>query len=176
MTAEISFSALNEEQLPLLHRWLGEPHVSQWWGEPPTLQEVRAQYLPGIRGDDPTWHHIVRLAERPIGLVQWYFWSDYPGGEDGEIGARSDEAGVDYFIGEAELLGQGLGPRMLNQFLEQVVFADPRVRGIRTTIHADNRRSWRCLEKLGFERSEPLPHPKGNQQYVMTLARAVRAS
>ena len=171
MTAEISFAALREEQLPLLQAWLAAPHVARWWGEAPTLSEVVTEYLPAIEGRDPTWHHVVSLGERPIGMVQWYLWSAYPDSEDGDIGAHGDEAGVDYLIGEADLIGQGIGPRMLGRYLDQIVFADPRVVGVRSTVHTDNVRSWRCLEKLGFSRSEPIPHPRGNLQYVMTLRR-----
>lgn len=171
MPGQITFAPLLEEQLPLLARWLREPHVCEWWGPPPTLEQVHAEYLPAIRGEEPTWHHVFSLGSRPAGMVQWYFWSGYPDREDGDIGARPDEAGVDYLIGEADLIGQGIGPRMLAQYIDTIVFADQRVSGVRSTVHVDNRRSWRCLEKLGFTRSEPLPHPKGNLQYVMTLAR-----
>jgi RimJ/RimL family protein N-acetyltransferase len=170
--SEFVFEPLQIERLPQLQAWLSRPHVAHWWGEAPTFEQTQAKYLPAIEGHEPTWRYLVLLSGRPIAMVQWYLWSSHPGpGEEGDIGVEPGEAGVDYFIGEAELIGKGLGPRMLSQFLEQVVFADARVSAVRTSVHAENRRSWRALEKIGFDLGEPIPHPKGHLQYAPVLRR-----
>lgn len=44
--AKITFRPLRPADLETLHDWLGRPHVSQWWGEAPTLAEVEEDYLP----------------------------------------------------------------------------------------------------------------------------------
>jgi aminoglycoside 6'-N-acetyltransferase len=169
---EVTFEPLRTEDLSLLQEWLSAPHVARWWGAPKTLAEVTAEYQPGIDGDEPTWHYIVRLDGRAIGMIQWYLWSSYPDErEDGDIGVQPGEAGVDYLIGEPDCIGLGIGPLLIRQFLETVVFADPSVLGVRTSVDAENRRSWRCLEKLGFTVGPAMPHPKGNLQYVPTLTR-----
>lgn len=82
------------------------------------------------------------------------------------IEARPDEDGLDYFLGEPELLGTGLGPAMLQAFLDQVVTPARVPGGVRIDVAEANRRSWRCLENLGFRRTlegvsianEPGPH------------------
>ena len=173
----VTFEPLREEDLPQMQIWLSQPHVSRWWGEPPTLEQVRTSYLPAIDGREPTWHYIVLVDGRPVGMIQWYRWSSYPDTtEDGDIGVQPHEAGVDYFIGEADLIGRGIGPEVVGRFLDEVVFADPEVTGVRSSVHFENRRSWRCLEKLGFDRGEPLPHPKGHLQYAPSLSRAQRSA
>jgi aminoglycoside 6'-N-acetyltransferase len=175
--SEFTFEPLRSQDLPLLQTWLSRPHVARWWGQAPTLEQVHAEYLPAIEGREPTWHHIALLGERPVAMVQWYLWSSYPEpGEDGDIGIQPGEAGIDYFIGESDLIGSGLGPQLLEQFLLGLVFADPRVTAVRTSVNAENRRSWRALEKIGFERGEPIPHPDGHLQYVPVLRRDQRST
>jgi aminoglycoside 6'-N-acetyltransferase len=144
--------------------------VAQWWGAPPSSQDVAAEYEPQLSGEDPTQIYIVSLAGRQIGMTQTYRWANNEQ-EATEIGALPGEAGMDYFIGEPDLVGQGIGALMLGSFLEQIVFADPEVTGVCVPIDVRNERSWRCLQKLGFERGEPLPRHGGEVQYVPRLAR-----
>jgi aminoglycoside 6'-N-acetyltransferase len=157
--ARFTFVLVQADDLPLLTRWRDAEHVKRWWGEPADLQ---AEYLsPG----EPANHRIVLDGGQPIGLIEHYHWRDYPK-EAEVIDARADEDGFDYFLGELELIGQGLGPAMLSAFLAQVVRADPEIAGVRLDVAEANRRSWRCLEKLGFRRQragvtvpdEPGPH------------------
>lgn len=161
-----SFPRLEPENLPLVAGWRGAHHVTRWWGEP---GDLKAEYF--LAGD-PVAYFLARLDGRPIGLVQHYHWADFPAEAEG-IGAGPDEDAIDYFLGEAELLGAGLGPAMLQAFLDEVVWRG-RARGVRVDVAEANRRSWRCLEKLGFRREregvtvagEPGPH------YVYALGRA----
>jgi aminoglycoside 6'-N-acetyltransferase len=86
------------------------------------------------------------------------------------IGAEPDEAGLDYLIGDPDLIGRGLGQEMLRSFIADVVLADPSIKGVRTNVSVANRRSWRCLEKLGFTR-EPdtrLLDDEPGPQYVLS--------
>ena len=69
-------------------------------------------------------------------MIQWYRWSSYPDeDEDGDIGVQPGEAGVDYFIGEQEMIGGGAGPLMIGLFLDQVVLCNPDVTGVRTSVY-----------------------------------------
>jgi aminoglycoside 6'-N-acetyltransferase len=171
----VGFAALSEDDFEQLRAWLCEPHVSRWWGEPPTLEQVRDQYARLVAHADATRCYIVSLDARRVGMVQAYPWSDNPG-EAAEIGALPGEAGIDYFIGEADLIGRGVGRLVLGRFLDEVVFSDPEVSGVRVPIDVDNIRSWRCLEKLGFSRGEPLPRHGGEVQYIPVLRRDQRSA
>jgi len=144
--------------------------VARWWGAPLSLEKLAAEYEPQLSGEDPTRVYIVSLAGRQIGMAQTYRWADNEP-EATEIGALPGEAGIDYLIGEPELIGRGIGPVMLECFLRQVVFADTGVTGVSVPIDVKNTRSWRCLEKLGFQRGEALPRHGGEVQYVPRLRR-----
>lgn len=140
-----AFTPLSRETLPLLKRWLAAEHVSAWFGPP-----ANADADP-LGEQDPVRRFIASLGERPIGLIQSYRWSDVPANAVA-VGARPGEIGIDYLIGEAELIGQGIGPAMIEAFLEQVAGASDDISGVRVDVSEENRRSWRCLEKLGFRR------------------------
>ncbi len=154
-----SFRPVEPDDLPLLGRWRSAEHVAQWWGEP---GDLAAEY---ISGTGPDRYFLALLDGRPVGVVQHYHWSDFPT-EAAVIGAGPDEDGIDYFLGEPWLLGAGLGPAMLQAFLAQLVTPDDTRGGLRIDVAQANRRSWRCLEKLGFRRTreavsvadEPGPH------------------
>jgi aminoglycoside 6'-N-acetyltransferase len=82
-------------------------------------------------------------------MVQTYLVSDYQDWKE-VVQVGPGVAGVDILIGEEELIGQGLGPRVLAQFVRDVVFADPATHAAVATVEEPNRRSWRAFEKAGF--------------------------
>lgn len=153
------FRALTRDDLSLLRRWRACEHVRAWWGDPDGLEAECFEV------DEPVDRFVALLDGRPVGLVQCYRWSDFPDGAR-VVGAGEGELGIDYLLGEPELIGRGLGPAMLSAFLSQVALTAEDVNGVRVDVAEANRRSWRCLEKLGFERvasgvtvaGEPGPH------------------
>lgn len=87
-------------------------------------------------------------------MVQWYRVADNPEWQRSLAPAGVDEhtAGMDYLIADEGRLGQGLGPRMLTAFLEEVLPRYPEIEAIALSVGQGNTRSWRMLEKLGFRR------------------------
>jgi aminoglycoside 6'-N-acetyltransferase len=143
----IEFRPLTEDNLPLVEEWLHREHVRRWWRD--DLSESLAEYRAAIQGREPTDHYLVVVDGRPVGMIQTYLVSDYPEWEEVvQVGAGI--AGVDLLIGEVELIGQGLGPRVLEEFARDVVFADPETTACIATVEEPNRRSWRAFEKAGF--------------------------
>ncbi len=116
----------------------------------------------GIEGRRLTAQYLIVLAGRPVGMIQTYLVSDHPEWEE-IVRAGPHAAGVDLMIGEADLVGRGLGPTVLEQFTREVVFADPAVVAVVATVEERNRRSWCAFEKAGFRHvrdveEEGLPH------------------
>lgn len=145
----LSIRDLELSDLPLLSAWSQRPHVERWWHEPADLDATRAAYLPVILGTDPTHMCVVELEGRPIGCIQWARWRDYPQ-EAGRRAAAEDEVSVDYFIGEPDLIGQGIGTRMIAAALTYVRQQAPDVAGALIDPEQGNRASCRALEKNGF--------------------------
>jgi RimJ/RimL family protein N-acetyltransferase len=122
------------------------------------------EYREAIRGQDPTYHYLARIDDRPIGMFQHYRIGDDP--EYAEALALGEDAiGVDLFIGEADLLGRGHGPKMLQQFVRDVAFP---FHGIDVCVigpSVTNLPAIRAYEKAGFRplkqvRVPPEPEPE----------------
>lgn len=152
----IEFRPLAESDLPQIEEWLRREHVARWWRD--DIQESLAEYRAGLEGREPTDHYLIVLDGRAIGMIQTYLVSDYQDWEE-IVQVGPGVAGVDILIGDEDQVGRGLGPKILAQFVRDVVTADAVV----ATVEEPNRRSWRAFEKAGFRRvrdveEEGLPH------------------
>ena len=136
--------------LPLMRRWLEQPHVREWWGEPETeLGYIRDM----IEGRDTTRPFIFSVNGEPAGYIQHWFighhqnetWiADHPWLAE----LPSEAIGVDLTIGEADLLSRGVGSGVLRLFTERLV-----AEGYRTIIidpNPENGRAVRAYEKAGY--------------------------
>jgi RimJ/RimL family protein N-acetyltransferase len=150
----IAFRPLTPEDEQLLDEWLRRDHVQRWWRD-----EKAADH---VYDDEPGEHYIMLVDGRPVGMIQTYLVSDYPDW-DAVVEMGEGVAGVDLLVGEAELVGRGVGPRVLDAFVREVVFARPETDAVCATVEEENRRSWRAFEKAGFAHvrdveEDGLPH------------------
>jgi RimJ/RimL family protein N-acetyltransferase len=147
--SSISFRALERSDFLLLQRWLSEPHVDQWWHEALDLAGLEQKYGPCIDGIEPTHVFIIEHESRPMGWIQWYRWSDYPK-HAAQLDAEPNAAGIDLSIGEVSLVGKGIGPNAIREFIFNVVCAEPGITAVVTDPEERNGRSCRAFEKAGF--------------------------
>ena len=156
----IEFRPLTEDDLPLVRDWLQREHVRPWWRD--SIEESIAECRGTIEGREPTDHYLIVLDGRPVGMIETYLVSDYPDWE-AIVQVGDGVAGVDLLIGEADLIGRGLGPRILADFARDVVFADAKRKACVAAVEEENQRSWRAFEKAGFHyvrdvEEDGLPH------------------
>ena len=114
---------LREEDLPLLERWLLQPHVREWWDDRPgEAYPDLSEYVEAIRGEDPTDIFVIQADGRPVGMIESYRIDDHP--EYAQVlGLGEPAAGFDVFLGEPDMLHRGHGPALLRAFLREVVYA-----------------------------------------------------
>jgi aminoglycoside 6'-N-acetyltransferase len=143
----IEFEPLGHEHLPRLREWLEREHVRRWWRD--NLDDSISEYAKAIDGLDPSDHYLIVLDGRPVGMIETYLVSDFPEWDE-IVEAGKGVAGVDLFIGEEDLTGQGLGPRVLEAFARDVVFARPETHACVAAVDEENRPSLRAFEKAGF--------------------------
>jgi len=105
-----------------------------------------AHYAPSIAGTEPTDHYVIVVDGRDVGMIETYLVADHPEW-DAIVEQGEGVAGLDLLIGEEELVGKGLGPRVLAAFVRQRVRAPVVV----AAVEEENTRSWRAFEKAGFE-------------------------
>ena len=151
-----------EADLPLLHEWIRQPHVAEWWdgGEAAALlEDTRRKYLPRLDDASLVNGHFALLHGEPIGFIQSYvalgcgdgWWED-----ETDPGVR----GIDQFLGDGSKLGQGLGTRMVTAFVQRL-FEDRSVTRVQTDPNPANGRAIRCYEKAGFRRAGAIVTPDG---------------
>lgn len=161
----LSFRPLATADLPLLHEWLGRPHVAEWWGPAPTLAEVEEEYGPLTSAESTTVPYLFLGDGAPIGYIQSYvvmgsgdgWWPD-----EEDPGAR----GIDQFLADPEQLGRGVGTAMVRAFVQQL-FGDPAVTRVQTDPSPGNRRAVRCYEKAGFRAVGEVETPDGPALFMV---------
>jgi aminoglycoside 6'-N-acetyltransferase len=162
---------MNLDDLPLMHRWVNTPHVSEWWDALPTLDAVAAKYTPRIRGTEPTCSFIVEMGARPVGYIQSYRIADYPDYAR-HLGSDDRAVGVDLLIGEFEFVGQGVGSAVLKEFLRTVVFANEWPTECVIGPETENHRAIRSYQKVGFSYWKTVQVPgERAPEYLMRITR-----
>ncbi|CAN5448580.1 N/A [soil metagenome] len=148
------FRRLTDDDLPMLHRWMNDPGVVQWWeGEDVSWEGISKDYG---SGSDPAVEHWIAVEDgTDIGWIQCYATADSADDEEVRawfaLGVPDTAAGIDYVVGEPAQRGTGVGTRMVGAFVEAVVFGQhPSWTAICASPYEANEASWRVLEKSGF--------------------------
>jgi RimJ/RimL family protein N-acetyltransferase len=162
----VGFRPLHESDLPLLHEWLGREHVRRWWGDPGGLEETLAHYGPSLDGRDPTDLYAILVDGRDAGMIQTYVVADYPEYAT-LVGVGEEVAGLDLFLGEAELLGRGLGTDVIRAFVREIVFAREATRACVADPDLENLASLRAFEKAGFTRVSEFVDPEDGRLHAL---------
>jgi len=164
----IHFTPLQPHHFPLLLKWINTDHVSKWWRENrqwslEDITEKYGTYCEGykVTGDStkPIHAFIIEVNSQPIGFIQYYNARDFPR-EGGDLPQEFPKslAALDFFIGDPEFIGKGLGPKILDLFMHDYVkpmfnacFVDPDLA---------NTQAIRAYEKAGFQQISSPPKSK----------------
>jgi AacA4 family aminoglycoside N(6')-acetyltransferase len=165
LSARVSLRLMTDDDLPLLHTWLNRPHIVEWWGGGrPTMDEIRAHYTPRLMDEAGVTPYIAMLGEHPFAYAQSYVVLGSGGGwweDETDPGVR----GIDQSIGEAYLLGQGLGTKLVRTLVETLL-QDPSVTKVQTDPAPTNLRAIRCYERAGFRIEKHIVTPDGPAVYM----------
>jgi aminoglycoside 6'-N-acetyltransferase len=173
---EYDFPPLCEADLPLVRRWLLEPHVKRWWADPPREtypDDELDTYRARIRGDDDaTLLFAIRHRGTSLGFIQCYRIDD-----DEEYASAlaldAPAAAIDLFIGEPHEIGQGHGPKVIRSFLREVVFATYDVDECVIGPSVKNLSAIRAYEKAGFRFFKDVAVPnEPDPEHLMRIRRA----
>lgn len=169
----LDFRRLTDDDLPLLHAWLNEPGVVQWWeGDDVSWEAVIADY--GSGADPHVEHWLAQVDGEPIGWVQT--WPAETGTD--ESGPWQDHGivldrtvGIDYLLGSPSSRGRGIGSLMLATFVEDVVFpGHPDRDTVAAGPYVANEASWRALARAGFVHVADVVHD-GDDEPCRLMAR-----
>jgi aminoglycoside 6'-N-acetyltransferase len=152
MTLPYTFHPMTADDLPLIRRWLREPHVRKWWGDPDAQFALVAGDL-----DEPAMDQFIILAQdQPFGYLQCYSLTAWNTG----FGPQPESTrGIDLFIGEVSMIARGHGSAFIRQFVDERLRRDlPRMV---TDPDPLNFRAVRAYEKAGFIRDRVVETPDG---------------
>jgi aminoglycoside 6'-N-acetyltransferase len=155
--------AMKRADLALVRRWLGEPHVAQWWPD----AEKQAQSIAEHLSEPSMCCLILRIDGQDVGYLQVYDPHHEPciapdrtkiahPYRDQPPGAR----GIDLFIGEATCVGRGHGPRLLARVLRDLFAAGTPC--VLTDPDPANTNSITAFSKAGFRALETHDTPWGH--------------
>lgn len=159
-SGDLAFRAVGDDDVARLARWLQDPEVGAWWhGVTETYDE--AFVLEHVLDDSEPWttFSIVELRGEPIGFQQWYPIDPEPEtlAEYG-LEAPSGAFGIDQFIGESPLHGQGIGAQQVRAVCAWLLGpTGPGARRVLTDPVVENLRAVRCYERAGFRKVRVLP-------------------
>jgi aminoglycoside 6'-N-acetyltransferase len=152
MAPDYIFRSMTAVDLPLIERWLGSPHVVEWWGDP----EEQYALISGDLDHPDMDQFIVALDDQPFGYIQCYALSTW----NQSFGLQPPATrGIDQFIGVPAMIGRGHGSGFIRQFVEALLASGiPRVV---TDPDPDNGRAVRAYEKAGFQSQRVVDTPDG---------------
>ena len=170
---DVSFRPLARADFPELSRWLSEPLIAWWWAYDPSIAAIEKEYGDAIDRTGPLEAFIVEIDGIAAGLIQRCFWHDEPDSiaEVAPFVALPERAmSIDYLLSD-DARGGGRGTAMVARFVAQLWRDHPECPCIIVPVHADNRASWRVLERNGFIRIaecelEP-DHPEHTRDHVI---------
>lgn len=150
-----AFTRTRRADFPQLQTWLEKPHVARFWNHRTSDTDIEQDFGGSVDGTEPSEDFIVSYESSPIGFIQRYRLQDYP--DDLALLERlvpipAHTISIDYFIGEAALIGKGVGSAMIRAFVEKCRDELPHATAVIVPVVVANRASWRALEKAGFHR------------------------
>ncbi|MDA0342089.1 MAG: GNAT family N-acetyltransferase, partial [Proteobacteria bacterium] len=169
--SNFSFRSITATDLALLRSWLEAPHVRRWWRSDwtdPILQGIEN----GTAVPEGTDACIVEVDGRPMGYIHGYWAGRDPGRFWQAIEGVTDATrGIDFLIGEADLVNRKLGRGMIRAFVVRQ-FEDQSVDRIVAAPGRDNWPANIALKRVGFRDRGRIDRP-GVNAMLLTLARAV---
>ena len=144
-----------DDDYDLLVVWRNRPHVRRRW-DPDlpalTLASAKKEYRADTTPDALTFACIIELDGAPIGFIQFYKWASYAK-EATEVGIPFDDAtySLDVFIGDPNLIGKGVGTRVVT-LMSDYLIDELGASAVSLTTDLDNHAAQRCYEKAGFKK------------------------
>ena len=153
----LSFQPLEAKDFPLLYSWLHQDHISNIWGEKPSFEKVVEKYTEKIKVG---WlfPYLIIWEQRAIGYLQTY--QANKAGDNWWKNEGNGTWGMDQFIGDIDLLGQGIGTTLVRNFSNQLLSRED-VSSVIVDPTPTNIQAIRCYCKAGFQKEGLIQTPDG---------------
>jgi aminoglycoside 6'-N-acetyltransferase len=158
------FRPFAELDIPLAKRWLKQPELLRWWGDPQRELALLREDLcePRMR----QW--IVEHNARPFAYAQAYEAHAWPQAHLAQLPYGTQV--IDTFIGEPDMLGCGHGPAFLKLLAGYLIDGGAPVVAI--DPDAENHRARRAYARAGFEEAGGVAAEQGPVVLMLFRGRA----
>lgn len=162
----IRFESLKAADIPLLTRWLQEPHVRPFWEGEADEAAADAHYL---SVDREISGFLIYMNDHPVGFIQcqkigsahkFYAW----------VSSVGETWGINLLIGEAALTGISLAQSVIEQFICKMINEHPKISLILVDPNVDNKRAIRAYAKADFH---PVLELKIKEENILLMRRRV---
>jgi aminoglycoside 6'-N-acetyltransferase len=153
------FRKVTRADYPMLARWLAEPHIGGWWGAP----EEEIALIDEDIDDGPTDMRIVCHEGRPFAYVQ--DWDAHFENAPHYAHLPPGTRGIDTFLGEPSMLGQGHASAYLRQRALALLAAG--CPNVAVDPDPGNLRAIHAYRAAGFRGDAILPCEDGDPVLVM---------
>lgn len=157
---DFEFKSLTVDDLVLLYQWFQEKTVNKWFARDKfwSINEIHEKYEPRLSNKERIPSFIIYHQDLPLGFIQYYSLVDYL--PEGIVESnnmlfqdyfKNTLVGMDLFIALSSFRGKGVGPEIINQFINEqlskfsAVVVDPDTKNLAAI---------RCYEKAGFKQTK----------------------
>jgi aminoglycoside 6'-N-acetyltransferase len=159
---ELLIRNMNTNDFDLMLKWLTDPKVLEFYEESPlNLDKVIRKYGPRIEGDHYVNPCIVEYKNEPIGYIQYYRVQET---DLKNYGYKENQNifGIDQFIGETQLWGNGIGTSMILLMLNYLSENKTASRVV-LEVKSNNVRAVSSYKKCGFRKIKEI----NKEQHLM---------
>ena len=145
----ISLRKFEIDDISLLIKWFQLNHIREYWYSilNYTDEMIRDKYSKRLyKGDIDMF--TFQKNNQDIGYLQTYIVDDL---EPYKVEGLSK--GIDLFIGDANFLGKGIGPKVINKFINEYIFNDEKILNVCIDPEVRNTRAVNAYKKVGFRHS-----------------------
>lgn len=159
---------LAREELPTIAEWSNMEHLSEWFDEPLSLEQVTAAY--GKHIDMPFFIglYMITVDEKPVGMAQHRSLAITP--SFAEAVGHTEGAIIGHYFADTSHMGKGLGPRLTWTLLREAVMPNhPKADTVWGAISPTNRAAQRNIVKAGFTRDAVLEINPGDPEVIVGM-------
>ena len=163
---KFTFKPVDREHRSLIHQWLVQPHVAEWfYGQ--GLENTLRHLDEFLQGSSQSYYWLAYDKKHPFA----FFITSNVCKPDDKLTRWCTEEGdaitLDMLIGDTNYLGKGLSDVLIREFL---LSQFPKVKEVLTDPEATNLRAVHVYQKAGFSiLDEFIPSHSPNLHYMMRL-------
>lgn len=155
-SSPLSLRSISIHDFSIIREWLKQPHVKDVW-EDSQFEESYEEYV--FRSSNGAVEQfIIEWNKTPIGYFQFY-WAARVGDGWWE-GYDPRTVGIDFYLGDKEFLGKGIGYKLL-EFVKGRLFENANIDRIIADPSPRNERIVHLLAKAGFRSRGEIHTPDG---------------